>query len=39
MNKITALPVDRDQYGYWAHPLYDEFCDGREVISPDDFNT
>ncbi|EFS3131391.1 hypothetical protein HX261_000254 [Salmonella enterica] len=38
MNKITALPVERDQYGYWTHPLYDEFCDGREVISPDEFN-
>ncbi|EAZ4510980.1 hypothetical protein CAM24_19445 [Salmonella enterica] len=39
MNKITALPVERDQYSYWTHPLYDEFCAGREVISSDDFNT
>ncbi|EJK2158951.1 hypothetical protein NK436_001802 [Salmonella enterica] len=38
MNKITALSVERDQYGYWTHPLYDEFCAGREVISPDEFN-
>ncbi|EAP2788250.1 hypothetical protein LOH80_003432 [Salmonella enterica] len=38
MNKITALPVEHDQYGYWIHPLYDEFCDGSEVISPDEFN-
>ncbi|EBK7002246.1 hypothetical protein CF419_002640 [Salmonella enterica subsp. enterica serovar Irumu] len=39
MNKITALPVERDQYGYWTHPLCDEFCADREVISPDEFNT
>ena len=39
MNKITALPVERNQYGYWTHPLYDEFCDGREFISSDEFNT
>lgn len=38
MNKITALPVERDNYGYWTHPLYEQFCDGREVISPDEFN-
>ncbi|EAU5291634.1 TPA: hypothetical protein ACJVOR_004341 [Salmonella enterica subsp. enterica serovar Newport] len=38
MNKITALPVQRDQYGYWTHPLYDDFCAGREVISTDEFN-
>lgn len=36
--EIKALPVERDQYGYWTHPLYDEFCDGRESISPDEFN-
>ncbi|EEL1275216.1 hypothetical protein G7224_004379 [Salmonella enterica] len=38
MNKITVLPVERDQYGYWTHPLNEQFCDGREVISPDEFN-
>ncbi|ECG7941705.1 hypothetical protein FLX82_20655 [Salmonella enterica] len=38
MNKITALPVERDNYGYWTHPLYEQFCDGREVISPDELN-
>lgn len=37
-NKIVAIPVERDQYGYWTHPLYDAFCDGREFISPDEFN-
>ena len=38
MNTITALPVERDQYGYWTHPLYDEFCDGRESITSEEFN-
>ncbi|HFD8835894.1 TPA: hypothetical protein ACF67X_003567 [Salmonella enterica] len=38
MKKITALPVERDQYGYWTYPLYDDFCADREVISPDEFN-
>lgn len=37
-NQITALPVERDQYGYWTHPAYDEFCDGREHITDDEFN-
>ncbi|MDU4999988.1 MAG: hypothetical protein E6265_25940 [Enterobacteriaceae bacterium] len=37
-NKITALPVERDQYGYWTHPEYEKFCDGREHISTDEFN-
>ncbi|EBS4060231.1 hypothetical protein DPY64_25050 [Salmonella enterica subsp. enterica serovar Newport] len=37
MNKINALPVERDPYGYWTHPLYDAFCDGREFISEDVF--
>lgn len=35
---ITELPVERDQYGYWTHPEYDKFCDGREHISTDEFN-
>ncbi|ENZ8440936.1 hypothetical protein ACHA9J_005016 [Klebsiella oxytoca] len=38
MSKFKALPVERDQYGYWTHPLYDEFCDGREFISSEEFN-
>lgn len=37
-DKIMALPVERDQHGYWTHPLYNEFCDGRESISPSEFN-
>lgn len=36
--KITALPVERDTYGYWTHPVYNEFCDGREYIDPEEFN-
>ncbi|CAH6576994.1 hypothetical protein AI2935V1_1539 [Citrobacter freundii] len=36
--EFKALPVERDQNGYWTHPLYDAFCDGREFISPDEFN-
>ncbi len=39
MDKVTALPVERDQNGYWTHPLYDDFYAGREVVSPDEFNT
>ncbi len=35
---ITPLPVERNQYGYWTHPVYEEFCDGREYISNEDFN-
>lgn len=38
MSKFTALPVERDQYGYWTHPVYEQFYDGREFISPDEFN-
>ncbi|ECJ2265138.1 hypothetical protein FNH73_21515 [Salmonella enterica subsp. salamae] len=38
MSAITALPVERDKYGYWTHPLYEQFCDGREYISPIEFN-
>ena len=36
--KIGALPVDRDQCGYWTHPEYEKFCGGREVISTAEFN-
>lgn len=35
---IEPLPVQRDQYGYWTHPAYDEFCAGREHILSDEFN-
>ncbi|WP_333881038.1 hypothetical protein [Atlantibacter hermannii] len=37
-NLITALPVERDQYGYWTHPVYDAFCDGREYVPTSEFN-
>ncbi|WP_312973608.1 hypothetical protein [Atlantibacter sp.] len=37
-NLITALPVERDQYGYWTHPVYDAFCDGREHVPTEEFN-
>ena len=29
---ISALPVERNQHGYWSHPDYLAFCDGREFI-------
>ncbi|PQK87352.1 hypothetical protein [Pantoea ananatis] len=35
---LTALPVERDQYGYWSHPDYLAFCDGREYIPEDEFD-
>lgn len=35
---LTALPVERDQYGYWSHPDYLAFCDGREYIPTDEFD-
>lgn len=38
-SKIVAIPIERDQHGYWTHPLYNKFCDGRELISPAEFNT
>lgn len=37
-NKILAIPVERDQYGYWTHPDYAAFCDGREYISSIEFD-
>ena len=37
-NNIEALPVQRDQYGYWTHPSYEEFCAGRESIPSEEFN-
>lgn len=36
--KIEALPVERDRYGYWTHPEYEKFCDGREAIATAEFN-
>ncbi|MEN4606021.1 hypothetical protein [Pantoea agglomerans] len=35
---IKPLEVQRDQYGYWSHPDYLAFCDGREFISTAEFN-
>lgn len=35
---ISPLPVERDQYGYWTHPIYEEFCAGREHIPTEEFN-
>ncbi|MFS3509290.1 hypothetical protein [Citrobacter braakii] len=34
---ISEIPVERNQYGYWTHPEYDKFCDGRERISNTEF--
>jgi hypothetical protein len=36
--QLSALPVERDKYGYWTHPVYENFCDGRENIAADEFN-
>ncbi|MGV6264709.1 hypothetical protein ACVN5P_25560, partial [Escherichia coli] len=30
MNEIKEMPVERDAYGCWTHPEYENFCDGRE---------
>ncbi|AVV37319.1 hypothetical protein [Pantoea vagans] len=35
---IKPLEVQRDQYGYWSHPDYLAFCDGREFISTEEFD-
>lgn len=35
---IKPMEVKRDQYGYWSHPDYLEFCDGREFIPHNEFN-
>lgn len=38
VNKITALPVVLDNCEYRPHPVYDQFCDGREFIASEEFN-
>lgn len=38
MSTITALPVERDEYGCWTHPEYDKFNDGRDYIPHAEFN-
>jgi len=35
---IKPMEVKRDQYGYWSHPDYLAFCDGREFIPSAEFN-
>ncbi len=35
--KITALPVERDEMGYWTHPNYFEPGDSREFGFPGEF--
>ena len=35
---IKPLEVQRDQYGYWSHPDYLAFCDGREFIPTAEFD-
>ncbi|WP_307570634.1 hypothetical protein [Pantoea anthophila] len=35
---LYPLHVDRDKYGYWSHPEYLAFCDGREYIASAEFN-
>ncbi|UXY13300.1 hypothetical protein N7922_05805 [Kosakonia sp. ML.JS2a] len=35
---MAPLPVERDQYGYWTHPVYNDFCDGREHVPTAEFN-
>lgn len=35
---IVPLPVERDPYGCWTHPVYDDFCDGREYVPAAEFN-
>ncbi|WP_152413552.1 hypothetical protein [Pectobacterium wasabiae] len=35
---ITALPVERDEYGFWTHPKYEEFCADRESIPTVEFD-
>ncbi|MGL9720928.1 hypothetical protein [Symbiopectobacterium sp.] len=35
---ITALSVERDEWGYWTHPKYEELCAGRESIPTAEFD-
>jgi hypothetical protein len=34
---IQPIEVQRDSYGYWTHPDYLAFCDGREYIPNEEF--
>ncbi|WP_041930983.1 hypothetical protein [Pantoea ananatis] len=35
---LNPVHVERDKYGYWSHPDYLVFCDGREYIPTEEFN-
>ncbi|MFK8256829.1 hypothetical protein ACFL9S_03485 [Erwinia sp. AnSW2-5] len=35
---IKPIEVQRDQCGYWTHPDYLAFCDGREFIAYAELN-
>ncbi|MFP1891058.1 hypothetical protein ACLEEJ_00350 [Lonsdalea quercina] len=36
--KITPVAVERDEYGYWTHPDYYAYCDGREYIPKSEYD-
>lgn len=36
---IQPIEMQRDTYGYWTHPDYLAFYDGREYIPNDEFNS
>lgn len=36
--KITPLTIKRDENGYWTHPAYDAYCDGREYIPNSEYD-
>ncbi|GKX40320.1 hypothetical protein SOASR014_40590 [Pectobacterium carotovorum subsp. carotovorum] len=37
--QITALPVERDECGYWTHPDYAALFGERESVSRDEFKS
>lgn len=37
--EITALPVERDESGYWTHPAYSSLCAEREHVPIEEFDT
>ena len=36
--KIYPIPIKRDRCGYWSHPDYCAYFDGRESIPEDEYN-
>lgn len=38
MSKVIAMTVERGSEGYWTHPAFDAFCDGREHVPAEEFN-